>query len=262
MKFFHLSDLHIGQSKNDHKVGVITRWIIEHASQHQARLVVITGDVVDSGFEWQYQQAQRHVERLRQEGFQVLVVPGNHDYGPLGIAESRKSANNFQRYLDEGRAFPSLEVIGRQAFILLDSMQQELEDVELWGAEGELGDSQLEELNTMLDNLEGDATVENVIVALHHHPFEYKNFHELRDAHKLMKVVASQGKSASRVQCLLFGHKHLAVRFNHPPLDMETRYGLNMIFAAGSTVERDRSGRMTLPVINLNQMSIKHWKVQ
>ncbi len=262
MRFFHLSDLHIGQSKNDQKVGVITRWIIDHASQHQARLVLITGDVVDSGFKWQYQKAQQHVERLRQAGFRVLVVPGNHDYGPLGIAESRRSAQHFKRYLTGGREFPSLEVVDRQVFILLDSMQQELEDVEIWGAEGELGDSQLQEVKLMLDDLEGDPAVDHVIVALHHHPFEYKNFHELRDAEKLMEVVANPGVSSIRVQCLLFGHKHVAMRFDHPPLDMETRYGLGLIFAAGSTVERDRSGRMTLPVIDLKQMGIKRWKIQ
>lgn len=262
MKFFHLSDLHIGQSNNDQKVGEITRWIIDHASQHEARLVLITGDVVDSGFEWQYQKAQQHVEHLRQEGFRVLVVPGNHDYGPLGIAESRRSAEHFKQYLAGGRDFPSLEVIDREAFLLLDSMQQELQDVEIWGAEGELGDSQLGEVKGMLDDLEGYAAVDHVIVALHHHPFEYKNFHELRDAQKLMEVVSRSETSTRRVHCLLFGHKHVAMRFDHPAVDMESRYGLDLIFAAGSTVERDRSGRMTLPVINLKQMSIQRWKVQ
>lgn len=262
MKFFHLSDWHIGQSNNDHKVGEITRWIIDHASQHEARLVLITGDVVDSGFEWQYKKAQQHVEHLRQAGFRVLVVPGNHDYGPLGIAESRRSAKLFKRYLAEGRDFPALEVVDRQVFILLDSMQQELQDVEFWGAEGELGDNQLGEVKGMLDDLEDNAAVDHVIVALHHHPFEYKNFHELRDAQNLMDVVSSHEASPPRVHCLLFGHKHLAMRFDHPPVDMESRYGLELIFAAGSTVERDRSGRMTLPVINLKQMNIQRWKVQ
>jgi len=262
MKFFHLSDLHIGQSNNDEKTGTVTRWIIGNLAQHQAKVVLITGDVVDSGLKWEYEQAQPHIERMREEGFHVLLVPGNHDYGPFGITESKKSAGHFKTYLAGQIDFPHVEVIHNAAFILLDSMKQELAEIEIWGAEGELGEEQLTALSRILDDLEERENIEHVIVALHHHPFDYKRFHVLRDADRLMEVIHGERGSPSRVSGLLFGHKHLEMRFDSPPLDYESRYGIDLIYAAGSTVERDESGKMTLPVIDLQEMDIRRWKVR
>lgn len=53
-------------------------------------IVVVTGDLTDSGDDEDYPVAQAFVERLARRGFDVQVVPGNHDYckeGNLVVAE-------------------------------------------------------------------------------------------------------------------------------------------------------------------------------
>lgn len=262
MNIIHLSDLHIGKSDNDRKVSRITEWLIKHRSRHESNTILITGDIVDDGATWQYHRAHEHVHRLRENDFQVLCVPGNHDYGPLGITESQRSAANFQEYLAGDVQYPHLEIIERQAFILLDSMFQEIQDVEFWGAEGELGEDQIHTLDQILQRLAGDDKVEKVVIALHHHPFEYKRFHQLRDAEQFLETITAFDGGESRVNALLFGHKHVAQRFNQPPLDKEAQYGLDLIYAAGSSVERDQSGRMNIPVIDLTKITIHRFKIK
>lgn len=54
------------------------------------RVVVITGDLTDSGDEDDYPVALAFIDRLTQRGFDVHVTPGNHDYckeGNLIVAE-------------------------------------------------------------------------------------------------------------------------------------------------------------------------------
>ncbi|MFO8035360.1 MAG: metallophosphoesterase [Anaerolineales bacterium] len=262
MHIVHLSDLHIGKSDNEQKVDQITTWLVDHPSISNQDVILITGDVVDDGLLWQYEIAKGYVERLREAGFCVLCVPGNHDYGPFGITESRRSVRYFREYLSGDVVYPHLEVISGQAFILLDSMEQEMEDIEFWGAQGELGEDQLARLDQTLKNVEDDPGVENIILALHHHPFQTEFSSQLRDADAFLEVISGDGKGTSRVDCLLFGHKHVELRFNRPPEDKESQLGIDLIYNGGSTVERNQEGDMIVPVIDIREMEIRRYKVR
>jgi hypothetical protein len=59
----------------------------------------------------------------------------------------------------------------------------------------------------------------------------------------------------------LFGHKHLDHRFNDPDDNKEELYGIDIIYASGQTVERDAEGKMTLPVIDLEENAIYRYKI-
>lgn len=262
MKIIHLSDLHIGKSDYDHRVERVVEWILRNRNRHESHVVLITGDIVDDGARWQYKIAREHVNRLRENGFNVLCAPGNHDYGPLGITESQRSVAYFQEFLSGEVDYPRLEVIDRVALILLDSMFQEIQNVEFWGAEGMLGETQISALDGMLGDLEKNPEIKHIIASMHHHPFEYKRFHELRDADHFLEVITGTDEGMARVHCLLFGHKHLEQRFNEPPLDKESRYGIDLIYAAGSTVERTQEGHMIVPLIDLQGMKVKRYKVR
>jgi len=260
MNIIHLSDLHIGRSNNTENVSRLVEWILDHADQHQAQVVVVTGDLTDDGAEWQLQRAAELLDPLEAAGYRVFTVPGNHDYGPFGITESQQSVENFQKYLGGGVEYPHLEVVESTGFVLLDSMQGEVRSIEFIGAEGQLGKEQRQKLDQLLDSLAENSAVDQVVILLHHHPFDLKKFHEMRDAKRFLKIVRSQEKP--RVTALLFGHKHLDFRFNDPEDHKEELYGIDLIYAGGSSVERNREGEMIIPVIDLEALVIERYGVK
>ena len=262
MKIIHLSDLHIGKSNNLEKAGILVDWILDQQDQHDSKFVIISGDLVDDGEEWQFLEARKLVERLRDAGFTVLVAPGNHDYGPDGYRESKKSQRDFQELISGVDTYPHLHLQAGVGVILLDSMAAEMKQREPWGAQGYLGKKQLQKLDLLLDELGENPAVEQIVLALHHHPFDYLFYHGLRDHADLKGVVSQPIDGKPRVNALLFGHKHLEHRFNDPEENKEELYGIDLIYASGQSVERHEDGKMVLPVIDTWDMSIQRFKVQ
>lgn len=261
MNIIHLSDLHIGKSNNLKKARRIVDWIIDNQDLHRSSLVVISGDLVDDGETWQFEQARNLIQRLREAEYDLLVAPGNHDYGPNGIFENPVSKSDFRNLISQVAQYPALFIKSGQAFVVLDSMEAEMEKQELWGAQGYLGLAQLQKLDLLLDELAENPAVENVILILHHHPFDYLFYHGLRDHADLKGVISRRKDQPPRVNALLFGHKHLDHRFNDPGDNKEDLYGIDLIYASGQTVERGEDGKMTLPVINLEEKSIQRYRI-
>lgn len=262
MNFIHLSDLHIGKSNNREKSALIVDWILNNKEKHQSELVIISGDVVDDGEDWQFYQAKEQLERLCENGFLVMVCPGNHDYGREGFLESQLSQAHFFSLISGVKDYLHLQVIKGQAFILLDSMAEEIENIEMWGAQGNLGEEQLQKMDQILEDLAEDPGVENVFVVLHHHPFDFLFYHGLRDQADLKGVISQRINHPPRVNGLLFGHKHIENRFNDPDENKEELFGIDLIYASGSTVERNQEGRMVIPVINAEEKTIKRFLIQ
>ncbi len=262
MKFIQLSDLHIGKSNNLEKTARLVDWILENQDLHQSSLVVISGDLVDDGERWQFQQAKEQIDRLKENNYNILVAPGNHDYGPNGYRESKKSKADFIELISGVENYPHLYFECGQAFIVLDSMAAEMAGAEIWGAQGYLGKKQLHELDRILDELAENPAVENIIVVQHHHPFDYLFYHGLRDHEDLKGVLSQRLDSPPRANALIFGHKHIDHRFNDPDENKEVLYGLELIYASGQTVERDAGGHMILPVIDLHDKSIQRFEVK
>lgn len=261
MNIIHLSDLHIGKSNNLEKAHRLVDWILENQDRHQSELVVISGDLVDDGQTWQFEQARDLINRLKDAGYSVLTAPGNHDYGPDGFRESPVSKRDFREMISQVSEYPAVFIKAGQAFVLLDSMEAEMEKIEIWGAQGYLGLKQLQKLDLLLDELADNPAVENVILIMHHHPFDYLFYHGLRDHADLKGVISRRKGEPPRVKALLFGHKHLDHRFNDLGDNKEEIYGIGLIFASGQTVERDENGKMTLPVINIEEKSIQRFLI-
>ena len=259
MKIIHLSDLHIGQSDNFEKSNQIADWILENQETHQSELVIISGDLVDDGQSWQFEQAREIIDRLRQGGFTVLAAPGNHDYGPNGFRESSTSQQDFCELISGVKEYPAVFIVEGQAIVILDSMAEEIRNMEIWGAQGHLGKEQLQKLDQILDELAENPAVENIVLTLHHHPFDYLFYHGLRDHADLFGVIARRQGEPPRVNVLMFGHKHIENRFNDPEDDKEELFGIDLIYASGQTVERKSDGKMVLPVIDLKDKTIKRY---
>jgi len=248
MKIIHLSDLHIGKGKNHTALKTIRDWIIDNKDKHNSSIVVITGDIVDSGELWQFKCAQHHLNKLRFAGFNILPCPGNHDLGFLGVLENNDCIRRFRKYISQGTDYPHVEIINDCVFIMLDSMMEEIRHDDFIGAQGELGRQQLNTLNYHLDDIEQNHPESKVIVALHHHPFFYDHFLKLRDDELFKKVITDKDSGDSRIDCLLFGHKHDERRFS----DKEKKFNIGVIYASGSSTEKNKDGKLVVPIADLN----------
>jgi 3',5'-cyclic AMP phosphodiesterase CpdA len=91
----HLSDIHFGA--HDPKVveGTIA-WLHEHRPD----LVIISGDFTQRARVEQFREASAYLNRLRADGFRMLVVPGNHDI-PLYDVATRFAAplHRYKKYI-------------------------------------------------------------------------------------------------------------------------------------------------------------------
>ncbi len=236
MKILQISDLHIGngwnfisEEKNTDKIVklVIKKW----ANDDDKPLVLITGDVTDSGTLKQLKIAKRIFDKLREKGFQLYFIPGNHDYGTKGNINDKKRFKNFKKHLIgiERISYPDVKTIEQKnynlALIGLNSMKAETGTWDSFLADGELGAGQLQEVEEILDDLEEKEVNESKkyvkIVCIHHHPFilpeDKKDFfnvmfekwtHYMKDGDELMQLI-----SKDRVDALLFGHDHDHVNF-------------------------------------------------
>ena len=181
-----------------------------------------------------------------------MSVPGNHDYGYNGIIESRKSIELYNEHIGEWHSYPCRFDVGKVAFILLDSMKEEVRDVELWGAQGELGEQQLRDLDYLLSEVEAESVSKKIVIVLHHHPFYLNYLLALRDRKLLKKVLTKEGKKQSRVDCVVFGHKHKEHRFS----DKERKYNIGLIYASGAVSEPLRNGKLRIPVVDIGSNKI------
>jgi predicted MPP superfamily phosphohydrolase len=201
-KIIHLSDLHIGHEDCGPKFRKIINNISRTKKPAKNYIIVITGDIVDNANHTEFtDEAVKNLELLRKRGYRVLVIPGNHDYGN-GAAGRKEFVRIFKErfYGSPDISYPKLDIIGRTAFIGLDSTAEELHWYDRFFSEGELGREQLNRLKKILE--EEKVKKRKKVVYLHHHPFDFKALMQLKDNEELREVI--DGK----IDAILFGHYH------------------------------------------------------
>jgi len=219
----HWTDLHVGERARE---GALTT-LVDHALAQLAphsTAIVISGDLTHNGGASEIKACARQLLRLRVAGFQVLVVPGNHDCGPLGLlwrAERRAAFNHLWRASSArplAPRWPQVARFGGWRFILLDSCEgQEGELVTL--ARGELGLGQLARLELEL------AEPGPVVVVLHHHPFSRDLTMDMDDSAQLLELLGRR-----EVGLVLFGHMHRRGEWTDKP-------GVGIAADGGQTTE-------------------------
>jgi len=201
----HLSDLHLGATHSEERMRHLTDALRARFPTEPLPVLVLTGDLVDSPFGSSYRDMRKHLDALRNHGFLVLAVPGNHDYG-LGFFNWPPFERKFRQWFlpnpDEG--YPRLDLIGDTAFIGLDSSAAELRFLDLWGPNGEIGDGQRQRLASILDRSDVRACRHRVLY-LHHHPNDSGRFMGLKDWKELHHIIDHPGLFSA----VLFGHRHL-----------------------------------------------------
>ncbi len=85
MKFFHISDLHLGKRVNEFSMledqGDILQKIVMLAKEHKPDAVLIAGDVYDKSMPIveAVQLLDRFLVWLNELGVAVFIISGNHD---------------------------------------------------------------------------------------------------------------------------------------------------------------------------------------
>jgi len=201
-KIIHLSDLHIGHKECGERFRSIVNAISKSKRPAKNYIIVITGDIVNNANRAkQTDEAIASIELLKKRGYRVLVVPGNHDYGNGGVGK-KKFVGIFKErfYGSRDISYPKVDIIGRTAFIGLDSTAEELHWHDRFFSEGELGTDQLKRLRKILKDPK--VVSRKKVVCLHHHPFDFKRGMQLKDNEELRRVISN------KVDMLLFGHYH------------------------------------------------------
>lgn len=212
-KIIHLSDLHIGYRDMEERFYRLIGNIMFKMQPADRYVIVITGDIIDSARRDFFTAAKQAVGVLRQAGYTVSIVPGNHDYANL-LHGQKKNVQLFKAhfYLQPGRGYPRLDIIENTAFIGLDSMAEELHWYDSLWANGELGSGkgqQIDRLDQMLKSPEVKAC-DYKVVYLHHHPFEPVGcLYKLKDADAFCNVLKKH-----TIDALLFGHNHYGKKWN------------------------------------------------
>jgi predicted MPP superfamily phosphohydrolase len=201
-KIIHLSDLHVGYQDCGAKFHAIVDNITFLKQPAKNYIVLITGDIVNNArHSEQVDEAINATELLKERGYIVLVVPGNHDYG-TGSRGNKKYVGLFKEkyYKSAEISYPKLDIVDEIAFIGLDSTAEELHWNDRFFSEGELGAGQLKRLKRILKKPEVDSRKK--VVYLHHHPFDFKLGMQLKDSDDLKKIIEN------KIDMILFGHYH------------------------------------------------------
>ena len=172
----------------------------------QKLTIIITGDLVENPFTHDgYQQTDPYFDAWRQQGYHILVAPGNHDYG-VGFFNWPPCASRFAKhfYPENPTPFPQLQILDNVAYIGLDSNAAELRWYNMWFPNGQLGKKQLQRLAHILENPLVQKAKHRVLY-MHHHPNDSGLFMGLKDWAALHTLI-DQPELFSAV---LFGHRHL-----------------------------------------------------
>lgn len=230
-KIIHLSDLHVGHKDCGEKFRSIIDSISQLKQPAKEYIIVITGDIVNNANRGkQIDEAVEAIRLLEKRGYRVLAVPGNHDYGN-GAKGNKKFVNLFKEryYKSADITYPKLDIIGKLAFIGLDSTAEELHWNDRFFSEGELGKEQLKRLKKILKDPKIAGCKK--IVYLHHHPFDFKLAMQLKDSDELRKVVQN------KVESLLFGHYH---KDSSSPLKLyHGTWGIPRCYNGGSSTHKN-----------------------
>lgn len=239
MKIIHISDLHYGRT--GFLANKLVQRIIDiYADDKEKPPVIITGDLVEEGSRKTMSECRTVLNKLIDNGFDLMVCPGNHDVKKLGgFLESKKLLKRFSLYfhslLPRGKNiygdednnqpdYPKIFRFGEIFFIGLNTNRTGKKSV----PGGMLKASQLRELDELITSIRKEHSNSKLIIFMHHHPFEYEfnindiiTFKEMQlfDRKDFIKVI--QG----RVDVLLFGHVHENLRLT----EEEKKYNIGLI---------------------------------
>jgi Icc protein len=194
-----LSDLHCGSPYFDPE---LLSTAVGETMALDPDLVVIGGDLTAEGYAGEFRTAQRFLEPLFEGGFNVLVIPGNHDSKNVGYLHFRDTFGVGDVY-EKGDRVLSLTVPGfdgpepyRIQVVAIDSSKPDL-------AEGEVGRERYRWIREQFS-----APADFKVFVLHHHlvpvPGTGRERNTVWDAGDVLALLTEL-----KVDMVLSGHKHV-----------------------------------------------------
>jgi 3',5'-cyclic AMP phosphodiesterase CpdA len=203
MRLLQLSDTHVGAGQNYAFLRWIVTWIITHLNSAEW-VIGITGDLVDSPSIPAYRAISNLIEKLRDAGFDVLPVPGNHDLHYVGLDAGfgqEVGREMWREWIDPVSSWRSNDQWPRTydadgvTIIGIDTNAGTSGNWMVDIAKGMVGRDQLLELVLLVQDLHN--------VVLGHHRLMWDDaFHRLIDADELLQVLIDQSMG------YVCGHQH------------------------------------------------------
>lgn len=240
MKIAHLSDLHFGKSISPHKLLALTSDLVEQKPE----VVVVTGDITDSGNVKQFVQAKDFLSSI---GCLFLSVPGNREvslFAPWELIVPSLAMRRFRRFFGQSdKVFHKFEQ-DRTVLLGLNSVSQ----FPSWP-----GSISRESRYWFRENAEHFLTYFKVLFL--HHPLlpvlRASSFwaHQLSDASAILTICAQ-----FKVQLVLQGHKH---RSSVVELRIPETHASLIVSSAGSPLLDSWDSAYHLIEINLDTIEIQ-----
>jgi Icc protein len=192
LRIVQVSDLHCGEPTFQPDVMAA---IVDRVNAIRPDVVVVCGDLTAAGYEWEFEQAARWLEKVQAP---KVVIPGNHDSRNVGYIHFRRLfGERFSRYR---QAFDPVRAERLQAtgftVVGVDSSQPDLD-------EGHIGRERYPWIRLQFDE-PGDIKV----FAIHHHlvsiPGTGRERNIITDAGDLLAELTRLD-----VDLVLCGHKHV-----------------------------------------------------
>ena len=158
-------------------------------------LVVVAGDLTSEGYQPQFRQAKRYLDRL--EALEMLVIPGNHDLMNVGFLHFRDAFGKSDRVMRLPFAAPDGKPSQRYATVVaVNSSKPDL-------AEGEVGHTRYDWIRKSYEWPD-----DYRIFVMHHHlvpvPGTGRERNIVWDAGDMLALLTEL-----KVSLVLCGHKHV-----------------------------------------------------
>ena len=246
-RLIHLSDLHFG-AHDDSLVGAVEQSIADL----QPDLVVVSGDFTQRARTEQFKEACHFLSRVREAGFEVLGVPGNHDVPLYDVLRRFLSPlTRYRRYIDDTlcpfHELPGVAVLG------LNTARS------LTFKDGRISDEQVAFIRESFAR----TPQESFRVLVTHHPlFALKIGVEVQRAIGRQELALDAVQEAG-VDMLLAGHNHHAS--SQDAGDLVTRAGGALVVQAGTaTSTRVREQEQSFNTLDIGDgavtITVNAWK--
>lgn len=235
-RLVHLSDLHFGAHDND-LVAAVERSV----DSLKPDLVVVSGDFTQRARTEQFKEACEFLERLRDEGHEVLGVPGNHDVPLYDVLRRFLSPlTRYRRYIDETLC-PFVELRGVAVLGINTARSLTFKD-------GRISKDQVEFIRETFSRSDPEA----MRVLVTHHPLYAVPVGEEIERAVGRQELALDAIEEAGVDMLLAGHAHHAS--THDASELVTRSGGALVVQAGTaTSTRVREQEQSFNTIDINR---------
>lgn len=215
-RLIHLSDLHFGAHDPE-----IVEAVERQVNAANPDLVVISGDLTQRAKTEQFQQACRFLERLRDNGHDVLAVPGNHDVPLYDVLRRFLSPlTRYMRYIDESLC-PLFELRGATVLGINTARSFTFSD-------GRISHEQMDLIRNTFERSDPEAMR---ILVTHHPLFALPVGEEVARAVGRSEL-ALDAIAEAGVDMMLSGHNHQASA--HSARDLVIRAGPALVIQAGT----------------------------